>query len=249
MSPFWSYKHRFYVPSELQVGSNYQIPEDKARHIVQVLRLTIGAEFILFNGNGKEYLAKLIEAKKKSARVLITATEAVNRESNLSVDLIQGLSKGDRMDATIQKCVELGVSLIHPVSTARSNLRISENRKDKKYLHWQGVIISACEQSGRNVVPKLMEVGSLESVLRDYDKYTGLKLILHPVATNTLFNMNESPQKLVLLVGPEGGFTDDELDMAESHGFKAVSLGPRILRTETAAMAVISGIQAKWGDT
>ena len=194
---------RFYIPFELQLGGNYQIPDDKARHILQVLRLSMGDDFVLFNGDGKEYSAKLIDVTKKTARVNIFAVDVVNRESNLQVHLIQGLSKGDRMDATIQKCVELGVNLIYPVNTCRSNLKINESRMEKKHTHWRGVINAACEQSGRNVIPQLQMASQFESVISEYAKYPGLKLILHPVKGKTLFQLSEKPQNLVLLVGPE----------------------------------------------
>ena len=239
---------RFYIPFKLQPGDSYQIPDDKARHIVQVLRLGVGDEFILFNGDGKEYSAKLTEATKKNARVTILAVETVNRESNLQVHLIQGLSKGDRMDATIQKCVELGVNLIYPISTCYSNVKINVSRMEKKHAHWGGVISSACEQSGRNVIPQLKASNQFESAVSEYTTYSGKKFILHPAAGKNLSQLNEKPQNLVLLVGPEGGFSDEELQYAEKNGFQHLSLGPRVLRTETAAMAVMAGIQAKWGD-
>lgn len=239
---------RFYTPIKLQLGGSYQIPDDKARHIVQVLRLGVGDEFVLFNGDGKEYSAKLIEVTKKTARVSILSIETINRESNLQVHLIQGLSKSDRMDATIQKCVELGVNLIYPVNTSRSNLKINESRMAKKHAHWRGIVNAACEQSGRNVIPQLHRSNQFESVINEYATYSGLKLILHPVKGKTLFELSESPQNIVLLVGPEGGFSDIEVQIAEQSGFQHLSLGPRVLRTETAAMAAIAGIQAKWGD-
>lgn len=239
---------RFYIPFELQPGESYQIPDVKARHIVQVLRLAVGEEFILFNGDGKEYSAKLVEATKKNARVTILSVETVNRESNLQVHLIQGLSKGDRMDATIQKCVELGVNLIYPVSTCRSNVKINENRMEKKHAHWRGVITAACEQSGRNVIPELKMAKQFEEVVSEYAASPALKLILHPAAGKTLFQLKEIPENLVLLVGPEGGFSEKEVEFAEKSGFQHLSLGVRVLRTETAAMAVVAGIQAKWGD-
>lgn len=239
---------RFYIPFELQPGGNYEIPEDKARHIAQVLRLSAGAEITLFNGDGTEYCAQLIEVKKKSVAVSILSGAAVDRESRLHVELIQGLSKGDRMDITIQKCVELGVNRIYPVSSSRSNLKLNIDRMEKKHQHWKGVIHSACEQSGRNVIPHLEESNHLDVVLNEYKSHSGLKLVLNPVAESALFQIVEEPQEVVLLVGPEGGFSDEELKLAQNCGFVCVSLGPRVLRTETAAMAAMAGIQARWGD-
>jgi 16S rRNA (uracil1498-N3)-methyltransferase len=240
---------RFYVPIQFKVGNSYQIPETKARHMIQVLRLAVGAEFTLFNGDGNEYYASLIDVKKKSALVEILRIKSVDRESKLQIHLLQGLSKGERMDATIQKCVELGVNFIQPVSTKRSNLKLNESRMEKKQLHWQGIIESACEQSGRNIIPKLQFVNTFESVVGHYAPKKVLKLILHPLAEKTISQLSNSAQEeIVLLVGPEGGFSDDELELAVHSGFIPLSLGVRILRTETAAMATIAGIQAKWGD-
>lgn len=239
---------RFYVPIELQPGESYQIPDDKARHILQVLRLTTGAEFVLFNGDGKEYSAKITETTKKTAQVVILSVDSISRESHLNIQLIQGLSKGDRMDATIQKCVELGVNLISPVNTSRSNLKINESRIEKKHVHWLGIIHAACEQSGRNVIPELKPVSQFKATVSEYEAYTGLKLILHPAEGSTLYQLSDETQDVVLLVGPEGGFSDEELEYAQNLGFRHLSLGPRVLRTETAAMAVMAGLQAKWGD-
>ena len=239
---------RFYVPLELQVGHCYLIPEEKARHMIQVLRLSVGAEFVLFNGDGCEYSSKLTEVKKKLVSVNVLASRVVDRESKLKVHLLQGLSKGERMDATIQKCVELGVSLIHPINTSRSNLRLNEDRQQKKYMHWLKVIQSACEQSGRNMLPQLQHVNDFSSVVCGYSSNSGLKLILHPLADKKWSQFEGVPEEVVLLVGPEGGFGEDELELAMRCGFSSVSLGPRILRTETAAMTVMAGIQSTWGD-
>ena len=239
---------RFYVPLKLAVGKDYTLPEDKVRHIVQVLRLSVGAEIVLFNGDGFEYSATLFEVTKKQSRVTILTKSKLNQESPLKIHLIQGLSKGDRMDITIQKTVELGVNSIFPINTARSNVKLSGERIVKKGDHWGKVIQSACEQSGRNVLPELHEPSHFELAVGQYASTPMLKLILHPLANNRLSELSDEVGEVVLLVGPEGGFNEAELLLAEQSGFLGLSLGPRVLRTETAAMAMIAGLQAKWGD-
>lgn len=239
---------RFYVPLTFTVGEHYTLPEDKVRHIVQVLRLSVGAEIVLFNGDGSEYLATLIEVSKKLARVTILTKSPTDRESPLMIHLLQGLSKGDRMDITIQKTVELGVSSIFPVGTARSNVKLTGERLAKKSAHWEKIIQSACEQSGRNILPELHSPSSLESALNQYASNPVLKLILHPFANKRLRDIDIKLGEVVLLIGPEGGFSEAELLLAEESGFLPLSLGPRVLRTETAPMAVIAGLQSRWGD-
>ncbi len=240
---------RFYVPLSLNVGDILQIPEDKARHLTQVLRLSLGAEFILFNGDGHEYTTRLTQLKKRRLTAEILASERIDRESTIQIHLLQGLSLGDRMDATIQKCVELGVDSISPLRTSRSNLKLNEKRLEKKHEHWLKIVQSACEQSGRNTLPQLQKTTQFESTVRHYATNTSaLKLILHPPAETKINQLTTSPTKISLLVGSEGGFTDEELQLAQQCGFLPLSLGPRILRTETAGMAAIAGIQIKWGD-
>lgn len=239
---------RFYAPIALHVGKSFPLPDDKARHVVQVLRLAVGAEFVIFNGDGFEYSVRLTEAKKKHATVDVLTKTSVNKESSLSIHLLQGLSKGDRMDVTIQKCVELGVSLISPVHTSRSNVKLNDERADKKCLHWAKIIQSACEQSGRNVLPKLTPPTNFDVIVNQYASSSALKLILHPLAFKALRDFAEQSNEVVILVGPEGGFEEAELCLAERCGFISLSLGPRVLRTETAAMALIASLQARWGD-
>lgn len=239
---------RFYVPLNLTVGQKFTLPEDKARHIVQVLRLSVGAEIVLFNGDGFEYSATLIEVTKKRSSVTILTKATGCQESALNIHLLQGLSMGDRMDITIQKTVELGVNSICPINTARSNVKLSGERLAKKSRHWAKIIQSACEQSGRNILPELHETSSFELLVNQYASSPILKLILHPIANNRLRGFDDDVNEVVLLIGPEGGFSDAELLLAEKSGFLMTSLGPRILRTETAAMAMIAGMQVRWGD-
>lgn len=240
---------RFYVPLSLNVGDILQIPEEKARHLTQVLRLSLGAEFVLFNGDGHEYATRLTEVKKRQLTAEILASERINKESTVQIHLLQGLSLGDRMDTTIQKCVELGVNSISPLRTSRSNLKLDEKRLEKKHEHWFKIVQSACEQSGRNTLPQLQKTTQFESAVRHYAANTSmLKLILDPLAKTKITQLTTSATKVSLLVGPEGGFTDEELQLAQQCDFLPLSLGPRILRTETAGMVAIAGIQIKWGD-
>ncbi len=240
---------RFYVPLSLQVGDILQIPEEKARHLTQVLRLSSGAEFILFNGDGYEYNTRLTELKKKRLTAEVLASKQIDRESTIHTHLLQGLSLGDKMDTTIQKCVELGINSISPLHTSRSNLKLNETRIEKKHAHWLKIIQSSCEQSGRNALPQLQKPIQFESAIRHYAASTStLKLILHPHSKTKLTQLTASPKEVALLVGPEGGFTDEELQLAQQYDFLPLSLGPRILRTETAGMAAIAAIQIKWGD-
>ncbi|HFE37198.1 MAG TPA: 16S rRNA (uracil(1498)-N(3))-methyltransferase [Gammaproteobacteria bacterium] len=241
-------QHRFYVPIELAVGVSCQIPVEKARHMIQVLRLPVGTKVILFNGDGCEYSALLTEVKKKAVIVNILSSKTENRESPLTIHLLQGLSKGERMDFVIQKCTELGVASICPVITARNTVKLNHTRLAKKHTHWQKIIHAACEQSGRNTLPELQQTTNFEAIVRTYATNNVLKLILQPEAGMALRQIPQNPSTVVLLVGAEGGFAPEELALAAQHGFTSLSFGPRILRTETAGLAATAGVQAKWGD-
>ena len=239
---------RFYIPFSLNVGQQYELPEATARHMVRVLRLTEGDEFVLFNGDNHEYAARLIQASKKHVQVLVESEQFVNRESSLSTHLIQALSKGDKMDLTIQKAVELGVTEISPVSSERSNVSLSGPRLEKKMQHWQGVIQSACEQSWRNCLPELHQLNPLITVLEELKSSPALKLLLTPGA-NMNFGSLQAPQGgVVILIGPEGGLSENEIQYAQKCGFVSVSAGPRVMRTETAGIVILSVVQMLWGD-
>jgi len=237
---------RFYCP-ELNVSSSnlLELPAAAHRHAVQVLRLKEGSSLRLFDGQGLEYEAVLEHITKRCSSVRLGEKWLTNNESPLEITLLQGISRGERMDYALQKAVELGVSRIIPVVTERCNVQLSKGRADKRMVHWQGVMISACEQSGRNILPDLCNVMQLEEAVTHNN--VGSCLVLDPLA-ETGFTTLERQDNIVLLVGPEGGLSEQEIQQASTAGFKAVKFGPRILRTETATVAALAVIQTMWGD-
>lgn len=238
---------RVYIDQALSAGANITLPEDAARHLVQVLRMRIGDTFIAFNGRGGEYEATLSVVGKREVQATISAYSDVNRESPLFITLAQCVSKGDRMDFTLQKAVELGVSAIVPLISSRTVVKLDAERWAKKIEHWQGVIVSACEQSGRTHVPQIAETQDLDDYLHG-NSDDSLKLVLAPGASKQLRQLDRSSRAVTLLVGPEGGLSDKECALAAKRDFIPLALGPRILRTETAGVAALAAIQAHWGD-
>jgi 16S rRNA (uracil1498-N3)-methyltransferase len=219
-----------------------------AKHLLTVLRLKPGASLVLFDGSGFEYEATLEQADRKQAWVKILRSRGPAVESPLQVSLAQGISRGERMDYTVQKAVELGVAAILPVLTERSVVKLTADSAAKKREHWQAVVTSACEQSGRVKVPP---VALPESFGHFLDKQRGseLKLLLDPLAESGLDGLPKPPEgKVILLVGPEGGLSENERELAKRMGFEGLRLGPRILRTETAALVALSLLQSQWGD-
>jgi 16S rRNA (uracil1498-N3)-methyltransferase len=215
------------------------------RHAVQVLRLKAGAQLRLFDGQGRELEATLSLAERKRSEVQLHSELAIQSESPLDITLLQGISRGERMDFAIQKAVELGVRTIIPVVTERCNVQLSKERAEKRLKHWQGVLMSACEQSGRAFMPDLLPVTSLNEAMAA--STAPLKLVLDPQARQRFHSLPQ-PQALTLLIGPEGGLSDAEISQAEQSGFTSVQFGPRILRTETAAVAALAVVQTLWGD-
>jgi len=205
-----------------------------------------GNGFILFNGQGQAWQAQLQNADKRNATASIEKALPDNVAPPLSVHLGLGISKGERMDYAIQKAVELGVTDITPLFTRYSMVKLDDKRKDKRHRHWQGIIIGACEQCGRNHLPTLHPAGDnnewLNTVVADQ------KLLLDPLATQGLSDMTVKPQSTCLYIGPEGGLSDEEMDDAVQAGFKGIRLGPRVLRTETAVVAALTAVQLLWGD-
>jgi len=231
----------------LSAGATITLPEDAARHLVQVLRMRLGDSFIAFNGQGGEYSASLSAISKREAQASIGTFNAADRESPLNITLAQCVSKGDRMDYTLQKAVELGVSAIVPLISSRTVVKLDAERWAKKIEHWQGVIISACEQSGRTRVPQLQAPQDLDDWLRS-SANDSLKLVLAPGASKQLRQLDPHSRAITLLIGPEGGLSEAECTLAAQHEFVPLALGPRILRTETAGVAALAAIQAQWGD-
>lgn len=238
---------RLYYSAELKCGETTFLDANASRHLIRVLRSKLGTTIILFNGDGFDYSCKTLDTNPKKASVIIESKEQVQKESNLSITLIQGLSRQDRMEATIQKSVELGVNKIIPVICQRSNSKLDNEKKAKKLEHWRKVAISACEQSGRSIIPKITEIASLNDISPLLSK-NAHKLNLNPAATTSLKDIENSFQTIELLIGPEGGLNDDETAFLKKNSFMDIHFGPRILRTETAGPAVISALQILWGD-
>ncbi len=238
---------RIYLAQALVEAAEYPVPDDAHRHLVQVMRLGVGDGLVVFDGAGTEAPAILIAVDKRSSRIRVGAPTRPGRESPLDVTLLQGVSKGDRMDYTLQKAVELGVTRIQPLSTQRSMVKLDADRWDKKCERWRSVIISACEQSGRTVVPALLPIVSLQQALLTLSPNT-LKLALIPHDGRALRSLAAPSHGVALLVGPEGGLDDAEIKASLMAGFVAVQLGPRVLRTETAGVATLAAMQAMWGD-
>ena len=234
---------RFFIDAPLALGQ-HELPEAQAHYIGRVLRLSAGAEVQLFDGSGQEYLGEIIEAGKKSVRVELREQTAGLGESPLHVHLGQGLSRGERMDWAIQKATELGVAEITPIVSTRCEVRLKDERADKRMQHWRQVAISACEQCGRSVLPLIHPPLALDDWLKQSS--AELKLVLHPVAEP--LTSHRKPQTLAFLIGPEGGLSDSEVTQAQSAGFQAARLGPRVLRTETAPIVALAVAQHLWGD-
>lgn len=222
-----------------------QLPDEVFRHAVQVLRMKPGALLNLFDGQGLEYQAQLEQVGKRQATVSLKQQIDTDNESPLDILLMQGISRGERMDYAIQKAVELGVKRIMPVVTERCNVQLSGDRAEKRINHWQGVIISACEQSGRSYLPDLLPITSIDAALENVND--ACKLVLDPEAIKSFSSVKKADQ-IALLIGPEGGLSETEVQRANDVGFTGITLGPRILRTETASAAALAMVQAGWGD-
>lgn len=234
---------RFFTDTPLSLG-DHELPEAQAHYISRVLRMAEGDALQLFDGSGLEFRASLLEVGKKRVVVQVTESLAGQVESPLHIHLGQGLSRGERMDWAIQKATELGVNQITPIFTERCEVRLKDERADKRLLHWRQVAISACEQCGRSTVPVIHP----PLLLADWLKQTEaeLKLVLHPVAEPLVSHAR--PASLAFLIGPEGGLSDGEVDAAQGAGFHPARLGPRVLRTETAPVVALSVAQQLWGD-
>lgn len=233
------------------LGDIYQLPPQASHHLIRVLRVKTGDKIEVFDGKGGRFEAEVTNIGKQLS-VKLLSQKPSQTESPLSLCLIIAVGKGDKMDWIIQKATELGVTEIIPVITSRSEVRLSEERWQKKHEHWQEIIINACEQCGRDFIPTLCTVSSLSSRLQELKN--GLKLLLHPGEAsekiNVLLNQdkNSTQSPTYLLIGPEGGFDDKEVALAKTHYFKLAALGPRILRMETAAITSLAIIQAALGD-
>lgn len=238
--------NRVYVDCPIQCEQSLALPSDAVRHLVTVLKMRVGEDIVVFNGDGFQYQATIERIDKKCTMVRVNTRQNIENESPLSLHLFQAVSRGDKMDLTIQKSVELGVHSITPIFTERCGVKLNSDRLEKKQRHWQKIIQSACEQCGRNRIPELKPAVQFASLLQqpmDWNK----TLILNPHSGTRLSNLPKT-DALQLIIGPEGGLSDSEIEQLEKQNCLSVQLGPRILRTETAGLAVISVLQSLMGD-
>ena len=236
---------RLYLPQPLASDSTIALPDAAFRHLVQVLRMEAGEQLTVFNGKGGEYAATLATASRKGATLSIGAHDPISREAPIHITIAQCVSKGDRMDYALQKSTELGAAHFATVLSGHGVVKLDGERWEKKVEHWRGVVVAAAEQSGRTRVPDVEAPITLDKYL--VAAHEGLKLILAPGGSMTLAQLPHAPS-LAALIGPEGGFSSTELDTAERHGWLRVGLGPRILRTETAPVALLAGLMMVRGD-
>lgn len=238
---------RFYCPQPLAIGAVVDLPEHVAHHL-HVLRTTVGEHITLFNGEGGEYAATLNALDKKRGSAEIKAFSAREAELPYAVKLAQALPEASKMDWIVEKAVELGAAAIQPLAARRCVVRLSAERAAKKMTHWQGIVVAASEQSGRNRLVHLAEPLDFGDWIAQQDLH--LRILLTPRADRSLseWARHHPPQPLTLALGPEGGFTEDEENAARAHGVLTLSMGARILRTETAGLGALAALNAIWGE-
>lgn len=240
---------RLHCDVPLAPGREIALPAAVAAHAVRVLRLQPGDRVTLFNGDGNEYPARLLTANTREARVRIESGSAVPRESPLRITLAQALARGGKMDWIIQKATELGVAAVVPLLTERSEVKLDPTRSAARLAHWRAVVIAACEQSGRNTLPEVESPMALDAWLASLQPGNGeARLLLQPIEGIPLRALQPAPRAVILVIGPEGGFGGRDLAALQAAGFRGLTLGPRILRTETAGLAAIAALQALHGD-
>lgn len=236
---------RVHTSQPLILAKRVELSGPAAHYLTRVLRLSKGDPLTLFNGDGNDYSGEISEIQSQRVRVRIMDSMSPGNESTLKITLVQAICRGERMDNALQKATELGVFCIQPLISHRVGVRLDESRQIKRSAHWQKVVISACEQSGRAIVPEVKQPLSISDWLAD--AFESPRLVLDPFAENKLSGLSVEADSISILVGPEGGFTDDEIKNVCASGVLAVSLGPRVLRTETAGPAAITVLQAKTG--
>jgi 16S rRNA (uracil1498-N3)-methyltransferase len=238
---------RVHVDTELHTGQHLTVEGSAGNHIARVLRLRAGDALTLFNGHGGEYGGSIEEIRRDTVTISVAERREVDRESPFQLTLVQGISRGERMDWVIQKATELGVSRVAPVFTARSVVHLDERQALRKIQHWRSIAIAACEQSGRNRLPQITEPIGLYQLLEQHTS-GGTSLLLSPAATLRLADVPDAALGATVLIGPEGGLADVEQEAALKSGFTPVRLGPRVLRTETAAVCALTALQQTFGD-
>jgi 16S rRNA (uracil1498-N3)-methyltransferase len=237
---------RIYHPEPLQAGQTLALCTDAANHVGRVLRMQAGDALLVFNGQGGHYPASIASVSKKEVTVTLNVPLFQDNESPLDIHLGQVISRGDRMDFTLQKSVELGVRTITPLFATRCGVKLTGDRLEKKQQQWQKLVIAACEQSGRDCVPEVRPAQTLEAWCNVQDE--ALKLTLHPRAKHGIKGLKLRHPKIRLLIGSEGGLTEAEIEHTVQAGFQEILLGKRVLRTETAALTAISALQFHFGD-
>ena len=240
---------RIFSSTPLQTKGIVDLDSRATNHLKDVLRLKAGYKVVLFDGDGHDYAGEILRLEKKFTQIEIHSQIKVTNESTLSIHLLQPVSRAEKMDWCIQKATELGVHKITPTICARSNVKYDDKKIEKKLVHWQSVITSACEQSGRATVPLINAPLPYKEVISKSDDISSIKIITSPSANSTLSSIeNKNVNHCVCSVGPEGGFTEDEISLAKNQGYCAISLGPRVLRLETAVIGTLAILQAQWGD-
>lgn len=239
-------KPRIYHPELLTAGQDVALSDDAANHVGRVLRMGAGQAVQLFDGSNQVFEADIIRADKKSVVVKVHSAETDDRESPLHIHLGQVMSRGEKMEFTIQKSIELGVSLITPLFSERCGVKLDAERLNKKIQQWQKIAIAACEQCGRNRIPEIRPAMDLKAWCAEPDE--GLKLNLHPRASASINTLPLPVERVRLLIGPEGGLTAEEIAMTADFQFTDILLGPRVLRTETTALTAITALQVRFGD-
>ncbi|HEY3983256.1 16S rRNA (uracil(1498)-N(3))-methyltransferase [Cedecea sp.] len=237
---------RIHHPENLSVGQDVALSEDSANHVGRVLRMGAGQAIQLFDGSNQVFDAEIVQADKKTVRVKVLAGNEDDRESPLWLHLGQVMSRGEKMEFTIQKAVELGVNVITPLFSERCGVKLDTERLNKKLQQWQKIAIAACEQCGRNRVPEVRPAMELEAWCAEPDE--ALRLNLHPRASASINTLPQPVERVRLLIGPEGGLSADEIAMTADHQFTDILLGPRVLRTETTALTAITALQVRFGD-
>lgn len=240
-------QRRLHAGTTLSAGASVRIGADAANHALRVLRLQKGDPLTLFDGSGLDYPGTIVALDHQALTVALGTPVPVGNESPLAITLLQGICRSARMDTVVQKATELGVARIIPVATERSVVKVDGEQAARKRLHWQRIAISACEQSGRSLIPEIHAAGPLHAglaIARDQ----AVRILLNPAATQTLADLPPSASTVAVLIGPEGGLTESEAALASAAGFTPLRLGPRILRTETAPLAALTLLQYRYGD-
>lgn len=241
---------RLYLPGDYQPQQVIALAKEQVHYVLTVLRLKNQHPVEVFNGQGLQAKGTLIVTGRRSADLCIESLSQPQTESHLNTVLVQSISRGDRMDTSIQKAVELGVSQIQPVFSERCEVKLNADKLEKRRAQWQQIVISACEQSGRCMVPEILPIQTYQAWLNSIENQPAFGFVLDPYAKETLQTVQQPAidTPIHLLVGPEGGLTAEEVEQATQHGLTAIQLGPRVLRTETAGPAILAGLQLIWGD-